>query len=163
MSGQVLYKRYATENDRDRARFRLEAVALGMHLGLSAERITPKGEVDIEEIDRHLAAYSQSDVVTESGAADAAGRREDLLSNSGLLLPRDGGRAAFYHLSFQEFLAAVRLRRIGDKPEDLLPHHALAYAHRPELNPICQIDAYEEAFITTRGTLYENSTDKFRP
>ncbi len=163
VSGQVLYKRYATENDRDRARFRLEAVALGMHLGLSAERITPKGEVDIEEIDRHLAAYSQSDVVTESGAADAAGRREDLLSNSGLLLPRDGGRAAFYHLSFQEFLAAVRLRRIGDKPEDLLPHHALAYAHRPELNPICQIDAYEEAFITTRGTLYENSTDKFRP
>ena len=55
--------------------------------------------------------------MTESGAADAAGRREDLLSNSGLLLPRDGGRAAFYHLSFQEFLAAVRLRRIGDKSE----------------------------------------------
>ena len=89
--------------------------------------------MDIEEIDRHLAAYSQSDVVTESGAADAAGRREDLLSNSGLLLPRDGGRAAFYHQSFQEFLAAVRLRRIGDKPEDLLPRHAATPAWRRTL------------------------------
>jgi hypothetical protein len=56
-----------------------------MHRGLSVERITPDPEAGIEEIDRHLAAYSQSDVVTESGAADAAGRREDLLSNSGLL------------------------------------------------------------------------------
>ena len=133
VTGQVLYKRYSTENERDRARFRLEAVALGMHRGLSAERITPDPEVDIDEIDRHLAAYSQSDVVTESGAADAAGRREDLLSNSGLLLPRDGGRAAFYHLSFQEFLAAVRLRRIGDKPEDLLPRHAATPAWRRTL------------------------------
>jgi predicted NACHT family NTPase len=124
VAGQVLYKRYSTENERDRARFRLEAVALGMHRGLSAERITPHTEVDIDEIDRHLAGYSQSDVVTESGAADAAERREDLLSNSGLLLWRDGGRAAFYHLSFQEFLAALRLQRIGDKPEDLLPRHA---------------------------------------
>jgi len=133
VTGQVLYKRYSTENERDRARFRLEAVALGMHRGLSAERITPLPQVDIEEIDRHLATYSRSDVVTESGATDAAGRREDLLSNSGLLLPRDGGRAAFYHLSFQEFLAAVRLRRIGDKPEDLLPRHAATPAWRRTL------------------------------
>jgi len=133
VTGQVLYKRYSTENERDRARFRLEAVALGMHCGLAAERITPDPEVDIEEIDRHLAAYSQSDVVTESGAADATGRREDLLSNSGLLLPQKRGRAAFYHQSFQEFLAAVRLRRIGVKPKDLLPHHAATPAWRRTL------------------------------
>ena len=159
VTGQVLYKRYATENERDRARFRLEAVALGMHRGPSAERITPDAEVDIEEIDRHLAAYSQSDVVTESGGADAAGRREDLLSNSGLLLPRKGGRAAFCHLSFQEFLAAVRLRRIDDKPEDLLPRHAATPAWRRTLRFLfCAIADKDspEAAIAGFGSLRDH-------
>lgn len=129
--GQVLYKRYLSENERDRARFRLEAVALGMHRGATQQRATPAAEVDCDEIDRHLAALSQSDVITEGGAADAASRREDLLSNSGLLLPRAGGRAGFYHLSFQEFLAAVRLRRIGEQPHAILQRHAATPAwHR---------------------------------
>ena len=35
--------------------------------------------------------------------------REKLLSQSGLLVPRDDKKASFYHLSFQEFLAAERL------------------------------------------------------
>ena len=122
--GQVLYKRYLDPNEQYRARFRLEAVALGMHRGTAERRATPAPEVDNDEIDRHLADLSKSDVVTEGGAADAAERREDLLSNSGLLLPREGGRAAFYHLSFQEFLAAGRLRRIGEKSEAILQHYA---------------------------------------
>jgi NACHT domain-containing protein len=129
--GQVLYKRYLDPNEQYRARFRLEAVALGMHRGTTEHRATPAPEVDIEEIDRHLAAYSQSDVVTEGTAADAAERREDLLSNSGLLLPRERGRAAFYHLSFQEFLAAGRLRRLGEKSEAILQRYAATAAwHR---------------------------------
>ena len=122
--GQVLYKRYFDPNEQYRARFRLEAVALGMHRGIAKRRATPAPEVNNDEIDRHLAGLRKSDVVTEGGAADAAERREDLLSNSGLLLPREGGRAAFYHLSFQEFLAAGRLRRIGEKSEAILQRYA---------------------------------------
>ncbi len=40
--------------------------------------------------------------------------REELLSRSGLLLPRRDRRAAFFHLSFQEFLAAGRIAHISD-------------------------------------------------
>jgi formylglycine-generating enzyme required for sulfatase activity len=130
--GQVLYKRYLTENERDRARYRLEAVALGMHCGDGGTpRDTPSAEVDSDEIDRHLAEFSQSNIVSEGGAADAASRRENLLSNSGLLLPRADGRAGFYHLSFQEFLAAVRLKRMGKTVAELLGSYASAPAwHR---------------------------------
>jgi len=169
--GQVLYKRYLTENERDRARYRLEAVALGMHLGRhsgmdrrnpdcrdatdtshprspssvaanrndgscldsSAWRDTPAAEVDIDEILRHLADYQRNDPTTETGSADARQAREDLLSNSGLLLPRSDGRAAFYHLSFQEFLAAVRLKRIGMSVAEVLVDHATIPAWRRTL------------------------------
>ena len=132
--GQVLYKRYLTENERDRARFRLEAVALGMHGGEShAPRDTPAAEVDNDEILRHLADYQRNDPTTESGSSDARQAREDLLSNSGLLLPRSDGRAAFYHLSFQEFLAAVRLKRIGLPIADVLDNHASTPAWRRSL------------------------------
>ncbi|MEI7866476.1 MAG: SUMF1/EgtB/PvdO family nonheme iron enzyme [Candidatus Methylumidiphilus sp.] len=132
--GQVLYKRYLTENERDKARWRLEAVALGMHLGEShALRGTPAAEVDIDEILRHLADYQRNDPTTETGSADARQAREDLLSNSGLLLPRSDGRAAFYHLSFQEFLAAVRLKRIGKPATEVLTHHAATPAWRRTL------------------------------
>ncbi|MBL8528313.1 MAG: SUMF1/EgtB/PvdO family nonheme iron enzyme [Burkholderiales bacterium] len=120
---QVLHKRYLSENERDRARLRLAAVALGMHRG-TKERPRTSPEASIDEIDRILAALSQSDSTTEGGAIDAAERREDLLSNSGLLLPRANRRASFYHLSFQEFFAAVRLRHLREKPQDLLARHA---------------------------------------
>jgi formylglycine-generating enzyme required for sulfatase activity len=121
---QVLHKRYLTENERDRARLRLSAVALGMHQGITKWRTTPAPEVGIDEVDRILAALADSDWTTEGGGADAASRREDLLSNSGLLLPRAERRAGFYHLSFQEFLAAVRLRRVGASAPDQLKRYA---------------------------------------
>ena len=121
---QVLYMRYPTENERDRARLRLSAVALGMHQGITKWRTTPASEVRIDEVDRILAALAKSDWTTEGGGADAASRREDLLSNSGLLLPPAGRRAGFYHLSFQDFLAAVRLRRVGASAPDLLKRYA---------------------------------------
>ena len=133
--GQVLYKRYLTENERDRARFRLEAIALGMHLGRGKTlRDILAAEVDTDEIDSHLADYRRDDTSTEVGANDAALVREDLLSNSGLLLPRSDRRAAFYHLSFQEFLAAVRVKRIGKTlPDDVLASRASTPAWRRTL------------------------------
>lgn len=122
---QVLYKRYLTEVERERARSRLSAIALGMHKGLATQpRITPAAEVGIDEIDRLLSDLTKSDPTTEGGAVDAVIRREDLLSNSGLLLPRSDQRAGFYHLSFQEFFAALRLRRIERKPEAVLARYA---------------------------------------
>jgi formylglycine-generating enzyme required for sulfatase activity len=132
VASQVLYKRYATEVERDRARLRLAAVALGMHRGdAQHSRLTPEAEVPTGEVDRHLAALTRSDPTTETGAVDAATRREDLLSNSGLLLPRGEGRCGFYHLSFQEFLAALRLRAIDEDPHQTLARHAKTRAwHR---------------------------------
>jgi hypothetical protein len=131
---QVLHKRYLAENERDRARLRLAAVALGMHRGSRERpRTTPEAEASIDEVDRILAELAQSDYTTESGGVDAAERREELLSNSGLLLPRPGSRAGFYHLSFQEFFAAVRLRRLGERPHDLLARHAATPAWRRTL------------------------------
>jgi formylglycine-generating enzyme required for sulfatase activity len=131
---QVLHKRYLTANERDRAHRRLAAVALGMHNGTPARpRTTPEAEVSIDELDRTLAALAQSDWATEAGGEAAAIGREDLLSNSGLLLPRRDCRAAFYHLSFQEFFAAVRLRRIDTMIEAILEEHAGTPAWRRTL------------------------------
>ena len=123
--GQVLYKRYLMEIERERARLRLSAIALGMHEGTAIHRrVTPEAEIRIDEVDRLLAELGNRDCMTEDGSIDAALRREDLLSDSGLLLPRSDRRAAFYHLSFQEFFAAVRLRRINRKPEAVLAQYA---------------------------------------
>lgn len=126
---QVLHKRYDLETERDRARSRLAAIALAMHCGVPQRpRETPEAEVSFEEVDQALAAFAQSDWATESGEDEAREKREDLLSNSGLLLPRSDRRAAFYHLTFQDFFAAVRMRRAGGKLEALLAQHAA----RPE-------------------------------
>jgi hypothetical protein len=131
---QVLYKRYFTENERDRARVRLAAVVLGMHRGDETQpRVMPEAEVSIDEVDRILAELAQTDWTTEGGGADARSRREDLLSNSGLLLPRAGRMAGFYHLSFQEFFAAVRLRRTGEGAPHVLEKQAATPAWRRTL------------------------------
>jgi len=92
---QVLYKRCNTENERDQARNRLAAIALGMHRGdAGAPKETPEAEVTVEEVDRILATLAEVDWVSEAGAAGAGAKRELLLSDSGLLLPRDNRRAA---------------------------------------------------------------------
>jgi len=131
---QVLYKRFNTENERDQARNRLGAIALGMHCGgAGAARQTPEAEVTVEEVDRLLADLAQHDWASESGAEEASAKRELLLSDSGLLLPRDNRRAAFYHLSFQEFLAAERLRKLPDTPESILATYAGSPAWRRTL------------------------------
>jgi formylglycine-generating enzyme required for sulfatase activity len=131
---QVLYKRYLTDIERDRAHRRLAAVALDMHGGRSGRyRPTPWVEVSTNDVDRALAALSQSDWATEGGGERAAVGREDLLSNSGLLLPRAERRAAFYHFSFQEFFAAVRLRRIDIRTRSILEETCIYPAWRRTL------------------------------
>lgn len=117
---QVLYKRFNTKSKREKARKRLAAIALGMHRGAAqTPRETPVAEVTVEEVDRLLADFDHQDWASESGAKKAYAKRELLLSDSGLLLPRDNRRAAFYHLSFQEFLAAEHLQWLDKAPEAL--------------------------------------------
>ncbi|QLH38173.1 MAG: SUMF1/EgtB/PvdO family nonheme iron enzyme [Defluviicoccus sp.] len=111
----VLHNRYPGDaSQRDPVERRLEAVALGMHLGDGeAPRTTPAAEVGWIEVERWLARFAELNPATESGQTAIADRREDLLNRSGLLMPRPNDRAMFYHLSFQEFLAAQRLARLA--------------------------------------------------
>lgn len=124
---QVLHMRYQNTEPRERAYARLAAVALAMHRGGDGSpRERPLAAASLDEVDRALAAHAALATTTEQGADQARAMREDLLSNSGLLLPRASQSAAFYHLIFQDFFAADRARRtIGDLPV-LLHQHAAA-------------------------------------
>jgi Sulfatase-modifying factor enzyme 1 len=118
--GNVLFHRFRDEvRQREPARARLEAIAHGMHVGdRESPRDSPAAEISYREIDHILRAFAADDQYNERGAVGPVARREELLTRSGLLLPRPGERAAFYHLSVQEFLAAERILRSED---DLLP------------------------------------------
>ena len=155
---QVLYKRFATEIERHQARNRLAAIALGMHRGAAqTPRETPVAEVTVEEVDRLLADFAQQAWASESGAGDACAKRELLLSDSGLLLPRDNRRAAFYHLSFQEFLAAERLHKLREAPEAILGTHAGTPAWRRTLRflfcAVAERESPERAITAWRSLL----------
>ena len=110
----VLYNRYLAGGEN--ARERLRVIAYGMHTGawLGEERSTPRAEADLDEIDRIVEGYREQSLLTDQGFTSAVAVRDDLLSQSGLLLPRADRRAAFLHLSIQEFLAAERLRSACD-------------------------------------------------
>ena len=108
----VLHKRYPPVKERVSViRGRLGAVALGLHTGGGADgsRASPEPVGSDAEIDEYLKAYRRQDGATEQGWTSMVEVREDLLTQTGLLISRDDNRAAFYHLSFQEFLAAERL------------------------------------------------------
>lgn len=108
----VLHKRYPPVRERVSViRGRLGAVALGLHTGGGPDgvRASPEPVASDAEIDEYLKAYRQQDGATEQGWSSMVEVREDLLTQTGLLVSRDDKRAAFYHLSFQEFLAAERL------------------------------------------------------
>jgi hypothetical protein len=108
----VLYNRYPeSAGDRRRVRERLGFIAAGMHTGedLGEARETPEPEASHAQLERLLRAFGRESPSTEKGVLDVAERLHELLSDSGLLLPREGKRAGFYHFSYQEFLAAERL------------------------------------------------------
>jgi len=118
--GNVLFHRFRDEvRQREPTRARLEVIAHCMHVGdRESPRESPTAEISYLEIDHILRAFAADDPYNERGAVGPVARREELLTRSGLLLPRPGDRAAFYHLSVQEFLAAERILRTED---DLLP------------------------------------------
>lgn len=117
----VLHNRYPGDaRERDPVERRLEAIALGMHEGDgNAPRQTPAAEVSWDEVEGWLARFARLNPVYETDRVEVGCRREELLNRSGLLLPRANGRAAFYHLSIQEFLAAQRLVRSADDIEQV--------------------------------------------
>ncbi len=92
----------------DVVRNRLAVVAYGMHTGygLGEQRTTPQAAVTHDEIDRMIRRYQDESLGTERRFASAVETRDDLLGQSGILLPRDDDQAAFHHFTFQDFLAA---------------------------------------------------------
>ncbi|MFO1153685.1 MAG: SUMF1/EgtB/PvdO family nonheme iron enzyme [Rhodospirillales bacterium] len=133
--GNVLFHRFRDEmRQREPARARLEAIAYGMHVGDGeAPRGSPAAELSYLEIDHVLRAFAADDPYGERARVGTVARRDELLSRSGLLLPQPNERAAFYHFSLQEFLAAERILRTED---DLLPvfrARSVVAAWRPTL------------------------------
>ncbi len=119
----VLYNRYRSDpNVIEVVRERLAAVALNMHTGqwIGEDRAAPQAEATYAQLNRILEVYREKTPETDSGVQDLVAAREELLSRTGLLLPRGDKRAAFYHLSFQEFLAADRLIEINRSDEQSL-------------------------------------------
>ena len=134
----VLHNRYASDPmEIDLVHNRLSVIAYGMHSGegLGERRSTPQAETTYDEVDRMIQAYREQSAWTEAGFKGAVEMREDLLSRSGLLLPRQDRRAGFYHLSFQDFLAAQRLLDLeSDRLADVFRERAVAPEWRPALS-----------------------------
>jgi hypothetical protein len=108
----VLFHRFPEDREViDPVRNRLAVVAYGMHTGegLGEARTTPQAEATYAEIDRMIQAYQDQRAGTEAGYTNAVAAREQLLTRTGLFLPRGDNRAGFYHFTFQDFFAAQRL------------------------------------------------------
>jgi len=133
--GNVLFHRFRDEvRQQEPARARLEVIAHGMHVGdPESPRESPAAEISYLEIDHILRAFAADDPYNEHGAVGPVARREELLTRSGLLLPRPGKRAAFYHLSVQEFLAAERILRTEDDLLQVIRARGAVAGWRPTL------------------------------
>jgi len=131
----VLFHRFRDEvRQREPARARLEVIAHGMHVGdRVSPRESPAAEISHLDIDHILRAFADDDQYNERGAVGPVARREELLTRSGLLLPRPGDRAAFYHLSVQEFLAAERILRTEDDLLSVIRARGAVAEWRPTL------------------------------
>ncbi|NBC34613.1 MAG: SUMF1/EgtB/PvdO family nonheme iron enzyme [Alphaproteobacteria bacterium] len=94
---------------------RLEAIALRMHEGTEDEpRNSPAAQVSEGEAVQVLRDIADEGWSEEDRRVEPAVRLDELLVKSGLLLPRPERQVAFYHLSFQEYLAAERMLRCSD-------------------------------------------------
>ena len=128
----VLYNRYPSETGViDLVRNRLSVVAYGMHtgVGLGESRQAPAVEVSYDEIDQMLDIYRNRSEWVERDIRNTVDAREELLSHSGLLLPREGRKAVFAHYSFQEYLAALGLL---DRETDRLFEAFAHWGPRPD-------------------------------
>jgi formylglycine-generating enzyme required for sulfatase activity/MinD-like ATPase involved in chromosome partitioning or flagellar assembly len=131
----VLFHRFRDEvRQREPARARLEVIAYGMHVGdRETPRESPAAEISYREIDHILRAFAADYSYNERGTVGPVARREELLTRSGLLLPRPGDRAAFYHLSVQEFLAAEWILRTEDDLSPVFRARSAVAGWRPTL------------------------------
>ncbi len=118
----VLYSRYGADSaKRDLVRYRLAAIAYGMHTGpQSRPRAAPAAQVRNEEADEHLRQFAAVNRSTEGKLHEPAKRRNHLLEKSGLLQAADSDHVQFYHLSFQEFLSADHVIGTQRADEQLL-------------------------------------------
>lgn len=108
----VLHSRFADRARLQPVRARRSVVADAMHIGDgidTPQRGIPQPTTTEAEIDRALRAYQERSLWTEQHVRTALEDREELLGQTGLLLPRDRHEAEFSHLSIQEFLAAQRI------------------------------------------------------
>ncbi len=132
---RILFNRYGDSNEVEQVGRRLSVIAYGMHTGegLGHRRSTPQATITYDEIDRVLTHYLDlQKSYTESGFTTVAQAREELLSRSGLLIQKEQRSAAFYHFSFQEYLAGRRLVQLAG---DRLAAAILKYANIPEWRP----------------------------
>ncbi|MCI0496427.1 SUMF1/EgtB/PvdO family nonheme iron enzyme [candidate division KSB1 bacterium] len=124
---RLLFNRYGDATEIEKVHRRLNVIAYGMHTGegLGQQRKTPQAEITYDEIDRVLSHYMEQRSYKEKGFTTVAQAREELLHRSGLLIPKEKSSAAFYHLSFQEYLAGQQLVQLaGDKLDQVIAHHA---------------------------------------
>ncbi len=113
---------------------RLEGIALRMHAGDAAEpRTSPVAEVSELEVDQVLRDIADEGWCEEDRRVKPAIRRNELLDKSGLLLPRPNQQVAFYHLSFQEYLAAERILRFSDDLDAVIRERSTVPEWRPTL------------------------------
>lgn len=115
----VLSNRFTDPAHISQTRNRLAVVAHGMHTGspLHDERATPLAQATFQDVETILKQYQNLTTFQEADQRSVAAAVEELVSRTGLLTPVAENRAQFFHLSFQEFLAA---ERIGDVSRDEL-------------------------------------------
>jgi len=112
ITNQILYNRFReSERERERIRWRLEALALGMHAGpnfsVNAQMAdSPMPAAPLSTLRDILARYVEQNPSSETAAADVQAKLNELLHESGLLLSRADDSAEFYHQDFRDFLAA---------------------------------------------------------
>lgn len=89
----------------------LSVIAYGMHTGdgIGEQRESPQAVATYTEIDSLIKYLHRTALERPISAAKATQFRDELLSNTGLLLPKERDRAEFYHYTFQDFLAARQL------------------------------------------------------
>ena len=114
----VLCNRYPDQGiDFHAARASLGVIAHGMHTGagLREDRNQPRAESTFTEIEQMIQHYQDHKAGSQLQKSSAHLTREELLSQSGLLLPRGDQEASFYHFTIQDFLTAERLYDLENK------------------------------------------------
>ncbi len=136
---RVLHNRYITHtHEVEPIRNRLSAVAWYMQ-GLERELTQPDDLITVQDIDSVLIDYASNNPYDEGSnegqEQDAASKRKEILSNSGLLLEVAEQRAEFYHAGFRDFLFAERFIQRSRLHKIDTPYVLAHYAAEPQWQP----------------------------